>query len=125
MHVYAHKLYLPRSFVCIHGRGYRVHTCVYQAYATEVLDVLLLKPCAPDPGGRQGGDYVVASCTEGCRYDGLLCDRCGIVDLFEPANTALLWSLFFKHLFLYPVCMLGILIVILLNICYYICIYVS
>ena len=37
IHLYAHKLYLPRSFVCIHGRGYRVHTCVYQAYATEVF----------------------------------------------------------------------------------------
>ena len=55
----------------------------------------LLKLCAPDPGGRQGGDYVVASCTGGCRYDSLLCDRCGIVDLFEPANTALLCGRFF------------------------------
>ena len=62
--------------------------------------VLLLKPCAPDPGGRQGGHYVVANCTGGCRYDSLLCDRCGLVDLFEPANTALLWSLVFKHLIL-------------------------
>ena len=38
IHVYAHMCeYLPRSFACIHGRGYRVHTCVYQAYATEVF----------------------------------------------------------------------------------------
>ena len=87
--------------------------------------VLLLKPCAPDPGGRQGGDCVVAGCTGGCRYDSLLCDRCGIVDLFEPANTALLWSLFFKTS--YPVSCMYVrdFIVILLNTCYYICIYVS
>ena len=87
--------------------------------------VLLLKPCAPDPGGRQGGDCVVAGCTGGCRYDSLLCDRWGIVDLFEPANTALLWSLFFKTS--YPVSCMYVrdFIVILLNTCYYICIYVS
>ena len=82
-------------------------------------------PCAPDPGGRQGGDCVVAGCTGGCRYDSLLCDRWGIVDLFEPANTALLWSLFFKTS--YPVSCMYVrdFIVILLNTCYYICIYVS
>ena len=87
--------------------------------------VLLLKPCAPDPGGRQGGDCVVAGCTGGCRYDSLLCDRWGIVDLFEPANTALLWSLLFKTS--YPVSCMYVrdFIVILLNTCYYICIYVS
>ena len=80
---------------------------------------------APDPGGRQGGDCVVAGCTGGCRYDSLLCDRWGIVDLFEPANTALLWSLFFKTS--YPVSCMYVrgFIVILLNTCYYICIYVS
>ena len=87
--------------------------------------VLLLKPCAPDPGDRQGGDCLVAGCTGGCRYDSLLCDRWGIVDLFEPANTALLWSLFFKTS--YPVSCMYVrdFIVILLNTCYYICIYVS
>ena len=49
----------------------------------------------------------------------------GIVDLFEPANTALLWSLFFKTS--YPVSCMYVrdFIVILLNTCYYICIYVS
>ena len=87
--------------------------------------VLLLKPCAPDPGGRQGGDCVVAGCTGGCRYDSILCDRWGIVDLFEPANTALLCSLFFKTS--YPVSCMYVrdFIVILLNTCYHICIYVS
>ena len=99
IHVYAHMCeYLPRSFVCMHGRGYRLHTGVYQAYATEVFMyflALLLKSCAPDTAGRQGGDYVVAGCTGGCRYDSLLCYRCGIVDLFKPANTALLCGCYF------------------------------
>ena len=66
--------------VCIHGRVYRLHTCAYKAFAIEFFMyflALLLKSCAPDPGGRQGGDYVVTGCTWGCRYDSFLCGRCG------------------------------------------------
>ena len=67
--------------VCIHGRVYRLHTCAYKAFAIEFFLyflALLLKSCAPDPGGRQGGDYVVTGCTWGCRYDSFLCGRCGM-----------------------------------------------
>ena len=81
---------------------------------------LLLKSCAPDPGGRQGGDYVNASCTGGCRYDSLLCDRCGMSTYSNrrPPRPCI------KTLVIRFICMLGDFIGILLNTCCYICIYI-
>ena len=119
IHVYAHKLYLPRSFVCIHGRGYRVHTCVYQAYATEVFmycywNLVHRIPAVVKVGTVSSLAAVVmtVSCATGAA-----------LSTYSNRRTPRSCGRYFWNILS---CMyVRDFIVILLNTCYYICIYVS
>ena len=124
IHVYAHKLYLPRSFVCIHGRGYRVHTCVYQAYATEVFMYCYWNLVHRIPAVVKVGT-VSSLAAPGAVVMTVSCATGAALSTYSNRRTPRSCGRYFKTS--YPVSCMYVrdFIMILLNTSYYICIYVS
>ena len=110
IHVYAHKLYLPRSFVCIHRRRYQVHTCVYQAYATEVFMYCYWNLVHRIPAVVKVGT-VSSLAAPGAVVMTVSCATGAALSTYSNRRTPRPCGRYFlKHLILYPVCMLGILL---------------
>ena len=105
-------MWVLATFVCVYTWEWvpalyrRLSSLCYWGF--YVILALSLTSCAPDPGGRQGGDYVIPSCTGAVVMTVRPVRHCRLIRTGE--HRAPVWSLIFKHLILYPVCMLGILL---------------